>query len=62
LSKPGGTISIHNLNGIMRDAFDLPFTEANKTAIFKKTGVWPFDTTEFIDDDFESSAVTERPA
>jgi hypothetical protein len=47
---------------IIRDAFDLSVTQANITAGFKKTGVWPFDATVFTDVDFESSAVTDRPA
>ena len=46
--KPGKTISIHNIPGIISDAFDLPFTGANITSSFKKIGVWPFDTTDFI--------------
>jgi hypothetical protein len=62
LSNPGKTVSIHNLRGIIRDAFDLSFIRANITASFKKTGIWCFDTTVFTDEDFESSAVTDRPA
>ena len=62
LGNPGKTVSIHSLPSIIRDAFDLSFTQANITASFKTTGVWPFDTTVFTDEDFENSAMTDRPA
>jgi len=61
LNKAGQKISIHNLPGIIRDAFDLSFTQGNITAGFKETGVWPVDTTVFTDEDFESSALIDSP-
>lgn len=46
----------------MRDAYDLSFTQANIKASFETTGVWPCDTTVFTVEDFESSAMIDRPA
>jgi hypothetical protein len=51
-TNPGRIISIQNLPRIIRYASGLTFTQANITASFKKTGVWPPDTTVFIDEDF----------
>jgi len=53
LNNAGQEISINNLHGIIRDAFDLSFTQGNIRAGFKETGVWPLDTTVFTDEDFE---------
>jgi len=61
LNNAGQKISTNNLPGIIRDDFDLSLTQGNITAGFKETGVWPLDTTVFIDEDFESSAMTDRP-
>jgi len=55
-------ISIHNLPGISRDAFDHSCSRGNITAGFKEMGVWPFDTTLCTDEDFESFAMTEWSA
>jgi len=59
LNNAGQKISTNSLPGIIRDAFDLSFTQGNITAGFKETGVWLLDTTVFIDEDFESSAMTD---
>lgn len=61
ISNPGKTISVLQLPGIVKDAFELSFTRSNITAGFKKSGIWPFDVTVFTDEDFDSSAVTDRP-
>jgi hypothetical protein len=60
-SNPGKTITIHNLPGIIREAFDNSFTRTNITGAFKKTGIWPFDISVFTEEDFQCSTVTNRP-
>jgi len=62
INNAGQKISIHNLPGISRDAFDLSCARGNITAGLKETGVWPLDTTVCTDEDFEISAMTEWPA
>jgi hypothetical protein len=62
LNNAGQKISVHKLPGVIRDVFDLSCTRGNITAGFKETGVWLLDTTVCTDEDFESSAMTDRPA
>lgn len=43
-------------------AYDKAFTPANIKKGFEVTGIYPLNRFVFSDDDFASSAVTDRPA
>jgi hypothetical protein len=61
LNNAGQKFLIHNLPGIIRDVIDLSCTWGNIAAGLKETGVWPLDTTVCTDEDYKSSAMTDRP-
>lgn len=61
VANPGRTITIHDLAGLSNKAFTLSFTMANIISGFRETGIYPFSTTVFKEDDFEPASVTDRP-
>lgn len=60
-NNPGKTMTIYDLPGIVKDAFPCAFTMSNSTNSFMKAGLWPCNEDIFLDSDFTSSYVTDRP-
>lgn len=60
-SNPGKTMSIYDIPGIVRDAFPLAPTPTNIQSGFRVSGIFPFNREIFTDDEFLTSAVTDRP-
>lgn len=61
LSNPGKPMTIYDVAGLLGEAFPRAFCPANIISGFKSTGIYPFDSNVFSDDDFMSSFVTNRP-
>ena len=61
ISNPGKLISIYEVASCVNSAHERALTPANIISGFRKTGIYPFDRNIFSDDDFMSSAVTDRP-
>lgn len=59
--NPGKAITIYDISGLLGVAYPKAFTPNNITNGFKATGIWPLNRDIFNDDDFLSSAVTDRP-
>lgn len=62
LSNPGKRVSIYEVAQFANTAYIAAFSMENAIAGFQKTGVHPFNRNTFIEDDFLSSFVTDRPA
>nr|XP_049704587.1 uncharacterized protein LOC126056252 isoform X1 [Helicoverpa armigera] len=60
-TNPGKIMSIYEIPGIVKYAFPLAATPINICNAFKKTGIWPYDSNVFIDEDYAPSFVTDRP-
>lgn len=62
VTNPGKTITIHDLAGLTKLAYNSAFTPNNICSGFRATGTWPLNRLVFTDDDFLSSYVTDRPS
>jgi hypothetical protein len=60
-SNPGKTMSIYDIPGVVRDALPLATTPKNIQSGFRVSGIWPLNRHIFTDDEFLTSAVTDRP-
>ncbi|KAB0802688.1 hypothetical protein PPYR_04874 [Photinus pyralis] len=60
-SNPGKTMSIYDIPGLVRDALPLATTPKNIQSGFRVSGIWPLNRLIFTDDEFLTSAVTDRP-
>ncbi|KAF6035394.1 hypothetical protein EB796_006306 [Bugula neritina] len=61
LNYPGRPISIHDVGGLLGDAYPKAFTPCNITSGFPVAGTYPFNPDIFGEDEFLPSAVTDRP-
>ncbi|KAF6016672.1 hypothetical protein EB796_025016 [Bugula neritina] len=61
LNHPGRTISIHDVGGLLGDAYPKAFTPCNITSGFRVAGIYPFNPDVFGEDEFLPSAATDRP-
>ena len=59
-NHPGCTISIHNIAELVGKAYPGAFTPRNITAGFKVSGIFPFDSNIFNDEEFAPSSVTDH--
>jgi len=59
-SHPGKTMSIYDIPGIAAVALPKAATPANIQSGFAVSGIFPFNSTIFTDDEFMASAVTDR--
>ncbi|KAF5278025.1 hypothetical protein FQR65_LT15826 [Abscondita terminalis] len=59
-SNPGKQISIYDIPGLANKAYLSSFTPKNIIKSFEKPGLWPINRLVFTDEDFISSAVTDR--
>lgn len=60
-NNPGKTMSIYDIPGIVRDALPLAATPKNIQSGFRVSGLYPINRHIFNDDEFLTSAVTDRP-
>lgn len=60
LQHPGRCVSIYDLGPIMCSAWDRAATPVNAKAGFRVTGIHPFDTGVFNEDDFVGASVCDR--
>lgn len=60
-SNPGKTVSIYEVAEFVNAAFSESFTISNICKSFEKTGIYPFNSNIFTDDDFLPSSITDRP-
>lgn len=61
VTNPDKAITFHDLSGLTKIAYNAFFTPNNISSGFKTTGTWPLNRLKFIDDDFVSTYVTDRP-
>ena len=61
VQNPAKSITIYNIAGLARPAFECAMSKSNIIKGFSSTGIWPFNPNIFTDDDFLMSAVTDRP-
>lgn len=61
MRHPGKTISIYEVSSLSTIAMLKTFTPLNIRNAFKKTGIFPFNSHIFSEEDFLMSAVTNRP-
>lgn len=61
VSRPGKTITIHDLASIVTPAYNASHTARNIIAGFERPGIFPFSRNAFTDEDFECAEVTNRP-
>ena len=61
MSHPGKTVSIYEIAGFVGTALPSAMTPNNTINAFKKTGIFPYNSHAFRDDDFLPSLVSERP-
>lgn len=61
VNNPGKPIAIYDIPEIVTKAFSKVFTPQNITKRFLKTGIYPFNSDIFTDDDYMGSCVTDRP-
>lgn len=60
LSHPARTMTIYEISGCLAHAFPLAFTPRNIESGFRVTGIWPFNSNIFTEEDFMSASVTDR--
>lgn len=60
LTHPGETITIYNIAELVGKVYPLAFTPQNIHSGFRATGIWPLNEHVFGDEEFLSSAVTDR--
>ena len=61
INHPGRTISIHDIGSLIGDAYPKAFTPSNITSGFRVTGISPYNSDVFGEDEFLPSSVTDRP-
>ncbi|XP_074037775.1 uncharacterized protein [Leptinotarsa decemlineata] len=61
IAHPGKTITIHNIVELAGKAFQNLFTMNNIVSGFRRTGIYPLNRNTFTDEDFDASAITDRP-
>ena len=61
LNNPGKTISIYSIGELVGEAYPLAMTPKNIRSGFHKTGIYPFNSEPFTEEDFLMSSVTDRP-
>lgn len=59
-SNPGKVMTIYDVPGIVKSAFEIAVTPRNVSAGFTSTGLWPVNTEIFQDADFLPSQMTDR--
>lgn len=59
--NPGKTCTIYDVAKLSALPFNQAFTPKNIQHGFKKSGIWPFNSEIFTDEDFSCSYVTDRP-
>ncbi|XP_041371560.1 uncharacterized protein LOC121385091 [Gigantopelta aegis] len=59
-NHPGSTINIHAIAELVGKAYPIAFTPRNITAGFKVSGIVPFDSNIFNDEEFAPSSVTDH--
>lgn len=57
----GATANVYDLPGLIAQALPISITPRNITSGFQCTGIWPFNSNVFDDDDFAPSLVTSMP-
>lgn len=61
INNPAKPMSIYDIPSLIGKAFPRAFTPVNIQRGFEITGIYPFTTTNFNDDDFIASNLTDRP-
>lgn len=56
-SNPGKTISVKHIPRITKNPFLEAFSPRNITSAFEKTGIWPLNSSPFVDEDFDATLV-----
>ncbi|KAJ8950853.1 hypothetical protein NQ318_011149 [Aromia moschata] len=59
--NPGKPVTIYEVAEFVNPAFSESFTISNICKSFEKTGIYPFNSNIFTDDDFLPSSITDRP-
>lgn len=60
VSHPGRPLTIYEVAECLAKSFPLAFTPRNIQSGFRTTGIWPFNSNIFTEEDFMSSYVTDR--
>jgi hypothetical protein len=60
INNPGKTVTIYDIPGIVNMALPRAINPINIISGFQATGIAPYNREVFTDDEFLSSAVTER--
>ncbi|XP_061108869.1 uncharacterized protein LOC133135689 [Conger conger] len=60
-THPGMTSNIYDLPGLIAQALPISITPRNITSGFRCTGIWPFNSNIFSDEDFAPSSVADLP-
>ncbi|XP_047142247.1 uncharacterized protein LOC124816638 [Hydra vulgaris] len=60
VSNPGKTITIYEIPKLAEKAIPLAFKLQNIQTGFEKSGIWPFNSNIFSDEDFVCSSITDR--
>jgi hypothetical protein len=60
LSNPGKTVTIYYVPIFVSEIMSSSFSQANIVSGFKNSGMHPFNSDIFVDEDFLCSAVTDR--
>lgn len=61
VNHPGKPISIYDIPSLVGKAYPKAFNPVNIQKGFQVTGIFPFDTTIFNDEDFLGPSITDRP-
>lgn len=61
LSNPGKPMTIYEVAECFGKSYPLAFTPSNIQSGFRVSGIWPFNSNIFSEDEFLSSYVTDRP-
>lgn len=61
VSNPGKTITIYCIAELVGQAYPLAVSQKNIISGFQKTGIYPFNSEPFGEEDYLMSAVTDRP-
>ncbi|XP_023218187.1 uncharacterized protein LOC111632236 [Centruroides sculpturatus] len=61
INHPGKPMTIYDVPALVSEAFDASLTRNNILSGFAKTGIYPFNSEVFTDDDFLQAEVTNRP-
>lgn len=61
VNNPGKIITIYNIAELVGNAYQSSVTPKNITAGFKKSGIYPFNSEPFTEEEFLTSYATDRP-